>query len=228
LELRNVTSGYADTVVLRDISLSVDPSSIVALLGPNGAGKTTLLRAAAGLNRVRTGEVYLGGHDVTRKGPSLRTSAGLCLIPEGRAIFRSLTVRENLLLQAGKRDRVKAVDEAVDLFPLLAPRLEQMAGSLSGGEQQMLALVRACTSNPRIVLVDEASLGLAPMVVDVVFDFLTRLARDGAALLIVDQYVTRALDLADRAYVLVSGKIVYSGKAQDLKASDIFTKYFGA
>lgn len=228
LELRRVTSGYDDTVVLRDVSLSVPRGSIVALLGPNGAGKTTLLRTAAGLNRPMAGEVHLLGTDVSAHNPTLRSQAGLCLIPEGRAIFRSLTVRENLALQAGKRERATALHEAVEVFPTLGDRLSQVAGSLSGGEQQMLALARAYTSDPKIVLVDEASLGLAPKVVEIVFNFLSQLARKGAALLIVDQYVSRALDLADYAYVLARGEVTFSGSAGELRASDVFARYLGS
>jgi branched-chain amino acid transport system ATP-binding protein len=228
LELRGVTSGYGATVVLRDVSVSVPPSSVVAVLGPNGAGKTTLLRTAAGLNRLGGGGVYLDGRSMSHDSPARRSRAGMCLIPEGRAVFRSLSVRENLLLQAPKGEQAAAIEMAVSAFPALGRRLAQIAGSLSGGEQQMLALCRAYIGHPRLVLVDEASLGLAPLIVDEVFSFLQTLARSGTALLLVEQFVARALELADRVYVLVRGEIVFAGTPGELRASDVFSAYLGA
>jgi branched-chain amino acid transport system ATP-binding protein len=213
--------------VLRDVSVTVPDSSVVALLGPNGAGKTTTLRVASGLVRPRRGEVVLDGGEVSRLGPYRRVARGLCHIPEGRGIFPSLTVRENLILDSARGKEREAIDKAVETFPVLGIRQRQVAGTLSGGEQQMLALVRAYVSKPKIVLVDEASLGLAPLVVDNIFEFLEQLAADGVALLLVEQYVSRALELASTVYVLSQGSIVYSGPAGDLDEDAIFALYAG-
>jgi branched-chain amino acid transport system ATP-binding protein len=228
LELTDVTSGYGSTTVLRGVSMEVAAGSVVALLGPNGAGKTTLLRTAAGLNQSSRGQVTLLGADVTGENATRRARRGLCLIPEGRAVFRSLSVQENLVLQAGRGHGADAVEKATEAFPVLGRRLDQIAGSLSGGEQQMLALARAYTTDPRLVLVDEASLGLAPQVVETVFEFLARLAARGSALLIVDQFVGQALELADRAYVLTRGELTFAGTPAQLRSGDVFETYLGA
>jgi branched-chain amino acid transport system ATP-binding protein len=227
LELRNITAGYGDTTVLRDVSITVPDSAVVALLGPNGAGKTTTLRVASGLVRPRRGAVELDGAEVSRLGPYRRVARGLCHIPEGRGIFPSLTVRENLILDSARGKERESIEKAVETFPVLGIRQRQVAGTLSGGEQQMLALVRAYVSKPKIVLVDEASLGLAPLVVDSIFEFLERLAAEGVALLVVEQYVTRALALASTVYLLSQGSIVYSGPAAELDEDAIFAMYAG-
>ncbi len=206
LEIEHVTAGYGDTVVLRDVSLSVADSSVVALLGPNGAGKTTLLRTAAGFIRPKSGAIRFDGEDVTGAAAHVMARKGLCLLPEGRGIFPSLTVRDNLILQSPKREEHASIERAVEAFPILGTRIGQTAGSLSGGEQQMLALVRAYVSNPKLVVVDEASLGLAPLVVDKIFDTLRQIVATGTSLLLVEQYVTRALELADRVYLLNRGQ----------------------
>ena len=172
LELEGITAGYGETVVLRDVSLSVPDSGVVALLGPNGAGKTTTLRAASGLIRPISGRVLLDGEDVTGLKPYAMARRGLCHLPEGHGIFPSLTVKENIVLNSPKGKERESLVRAGDQFPVLAARLGQQAGSLSGGEQQMLSLVRAYLTNPRIVVVDEASLGLSPLLVDQVFDAL--------------------------------------------------------
>jgi len=222
LELRDVTAGYGDTMVLRNVSLEVRPGGAVALLGPNGAGKTTLLRVASGLIKPASGHLFLDGSDVTGKDTSALARKGVCHIPEGRGIFPSLSVRENLRLSAARGEEASGTDKAVEAFPALGGRMKQIAGSLSGGEQQMLAIARAYIANPTIVLVDEASMGLAPIVVDALFDFLSRL---GAALLLVEQYVTRALALADTAYLISSGSIITSGPASSFDAQEIFQTY---
>jgi branched-chain amino acid transport system ATP-binding protein len=227
LEIANLTGGYGDTMVLRDVSLSVPDSSVVALLGPNGAGKTTTLRMVSGLARPKEGSVTFGGDDVTRLGPYQRAQRGLCLIPEGRGIFPSLTVRENLTLYVPKRRQREAFERAVDTFPVLGERRAQIAGTLSGGEQQMLALVRAYVANPKLVLVDEASLGLAPLVVNAIFEFIDRIAGEGVSLLIVEQYIGRALALASAVYLLHQGRIVYSGPAEGLDEEKVFALYTG-
>jgi branched-chain amino acid transport system ATP-binding protein len=227
LELAGVTSGYGDTTVLRDVSLRVPTGSVVALVGANGAGKTTALRTAAGLNPASCGRISVFGSDVTPENPARRARRGVCLIPEGRAVFKSLSVRENLVLQVRNGGAAQAVEKATEAFPILGRRLGQTAGSLSGGEQQMLALARAYTTDPRVVLVDEPSLGLAPQVVETVFGFLGRLAARGTALLVVDQFVGRVLDLADYAYVLAQGELTFAGTPAQLRSGDVFEKYLG-
>jgi branched-chain amino acid transport system ATP-binding protein len=222
LALRGITAGYGDTTVLRDVNLVVPAGAAVALLGPNGAGKTTLLRVASGLVRPSEGRVLLDGTDVTRRDPALLARDGLCHIPEGRGIFGSLTVRDNLRLSARGQDVAVSIDRAVGAFPKLGGRMKQLAGSLSGGEQQMLAIARAYLADPKIVLVDEASMGLAPIVVDALFEFLARLE---GSLLLVEQYVTRALALADVAYLMSNGRIVTSGPADSFDAQTIFEQY---
>ena len=205
-ELQHITAGYGETTVLRDVSITVPDSAVVALLGPNGAGKTTTLRVASGLLRPQEGVVALDGDDITRLGPYQRVRRGLCHIPEGRGIFPSLTVRENLILDSAKGKEAEAFERATETFPVLGTRQRQIAGTLSGGEQQMLALVRAYVSNPKVVLVDEASLGLAPLVVDNIFQFLEKLANEGVALLLVEQYVSRALALGERRLPVEPGQ----------------------
>jgi branched-chain amino acid transport system ATP-binding protein len=225
-ELREVEAGYGETVVLRGVNLTVPMSSVVALLGPNGAGKTTLLRVASGLLRTNFGRLFLDGKDMSRKSPHQLAVAGVCHVPEGRGVFPTLTVKENLLLQlkSGKDD---AIGLAFDAFPILGQRVSQLAGTLSGGEQQMLALARAYISNPRVVLLDEVSMGLAPKIVDHIFIFLQRLADDGASLLLVEQYVTRALELADYVYMMNRGSVVFAGEPAELEEEEIFARYMG-
>jgi branched-chain amino acid transport system ATP-binding protein len=227
LELKNITGGYGDTTVLRDVTIEVPDGAVVALLGPNGAGKTTTLRMASGLLRPKTGSIVFDGNDVTKRSPFQRARQGLCLIPEGRGIFPSLTVKENLTLYVAKRRQRDAFDRAVETFPVLGQRSSQVAGTLSGGEQQMLALVRAYVANPKLVLVDEASLGLAPLVVDAIFEFIERIAGEGVSLLLVEQYVTRALDLASYVYLINQGEIAYAGPSDGLDEERVFALYTG-
>jgi branched-chain amino acid transport system ATP-binding protein len=228
LELQGLCCGYGRTRVVRDVSLRVAPSSVTALLGPNGAGKSTLLKAISGFVRVFAGGVLISGTDVTSMAPVKRTKLGLCHVPERRGIFRTLSVRENLVMQARKGDRDTAIARAVDAFPRLGERLTQQAGTLSGGEQQMLSMVRAYVRDPSLILVDEASLGLAPLVVDDVFAFLERVKERGGALLLVDQFVTRALEIADYAHILSNGRITVSGTAAELRSRDLFMDYVTA
>jgi branched-chain amino acid transport system ATP-binding protein len=224
LELRSLRAGYGRSVVLRDVDITVPASSVVAVLGPNGAGKTTLLRVAAGDLPAMAGSVHLAGEDVTRLGPHRRARRGLCHVPEGRGIFPSLSVRENLRLFA-PRGAGRAVERAIDAFPILGQRLSSPARSLSGGQQQMLAMARAYVADPSLVLVDEASMGLAPVVVDQVFGFLEDVVREGTSLLLVEQYVSRALQLADHVYILRNGRVTYSGAAEGLGDRDVFRHY---
>jgi branched-chain amino acid transport system ATP-binding protein len=227
LELQSLTGGYGGVTVLRDVSITVPAASVVALIGPNGAGKSTTLKTASGLLQPREGRVMLDGKDVTRTTPSQRVALGMCHLIEGRGVFPSLTVRENMVLFSPKGKETEAFEEAAAAFPILGERRKQQAGTLSGGEQQMLALARAYVSRPRIVLVDEASLGLAPLVVDAIFEFLERLTREGIALLLVEQYVSRALALASTVYVLHKGEVVFSGPSSELDDERLFALYAG-
>jgi len=226
LELHGIEAGYGQHTVLRDVSLTVPPGTVVAVLGPNGAGKTTVLRVVSGLLRPSAGTVLLGGEDVTRARPYARARRGLCHIPEGRGIYPTLTVRENLVLYARQGEEATALDRATSAFPVLGEKLRQPAGLLSGGQQQMLSLVRAYLTDTKVVIVDEASMGLAPVVVDKIFEFLAQIAASGTALLLVEQYVSRALALADRVYLLNKGSVVFTGPPADA-GDDLFTHYLG-
>ena len=227
LRVRGVSAGYGSTTVLRDIDLVVAPGSVVALLGPNGAGKTTLIRTIAGQIRPTAGSVALDGADITRAPAFRRQRQGLCLIPEGRGVFRALTVRENLIVQVPRSERSDAVDRVLAAFPRLAAKMGQVAGTLSGGEQQMLALGRCFLREPRVVLLDEVSMGLAPLVVDQIFQALENLAREGVALVIVEQYVDRALDLADQVHILRRGSTVFRGTPDEISRDELIERYLG-
>ena len=227
LTIENISAGYAGVRVLRDVSLVVPSSSVVALLGPNGAGKTTLLRVASGLLRPSAGRVTLDGQNVTGLPPHQLAERGLCHVPEGRGVFAPLSVEENLKLFSARGAEKAAVEKAVDVFPRLRDRLNQSAGTMSGGEQQMLALARAYISGAPVILLDEVSMGLAPVVVDSIFEFLERVANQGTSLLIVEQYVNKALAIADYAYILGRGRITFAGDSAELVDEDVFHRYLG-
>lgn len=227
LELQDVSASYGSTAVLRKVSLSVAPGSVTALIGPNGAGKTTSLRVASGLMKPSSGRILVDGEEITSSSAARRAKGGMCHVPEGRGVYRNLTVRENLMMQAAKTSPKETIEIATSVFPRLGERLSQKAGTLSGGEQQMLALSAAYVAQPKLVLVDEPSLGLAPIIVDLVFDFLKTLRDKGTALLLVDQYALRTLAIADHAYVLRRGEIAYSGKAAELLRGNILEQYIG-
>lgn len=227
LTLDSVTAGYGDTTVLRNVSFKVGEGEVVALLGPNGAGKTTLLRTATGFVKPRSGRVDLDGDNLTGNAPHKYTRRGICHLPEGRGIFPSLTVMENLTIQARGADVKQFLGDFKEMFPNLAKRLGQMAGSLSGGEQQMLALSRAYLTNPKVILVDEPSLGLAPRIIDQVYELLTSFAAKGVSLVVVEQYVQRALALADKVYILSRGEVIHVGKSNELGPDEIYQRYLG-
>ena len=227
LELRGIHAGYGGSTVLHGVELTVPPGAVVALLGPNGAGKTTLLRVAAGLLPVRSGSVLVGGAEVTNLRPSRRARAGVCLIPEGRGVFPDMTVRENLALQVPPWATSTSAAAALDVFPVLRGCLSRPAGSLSGGQQQMLALARAWLANPSVVLLDEVSMGLAPRVVDEIFIALRQLAATGTALLLVEQFVDRALEMADRVTLLQRGVVTFEGPAGELDRDAVLQGYLG-
>jgi branched-chain amino acid transport system ATP-binding protein len=224
LEVADLKAGYGQAEVLHGISLTVQPGEVVVILGANGAGKTTTLRAIAGLIG-RRGTVRIGGTELRPGVPGEAVAAGLSLVPQGRGTFTKLTVQENLLVGATKRRDKAAVTQDIErwyeVFPALSARTRQTAGTLSGGEQQMLAVARSLMSRPSLLLCDEPSLGLAPLVVRSVFDVLREInAEDGTAMLIVEQNAELALDLASRVYLLEVGEVVTSGAAQDLRHSD--------
>lgn len=228
LELTQITAGYGKTIVLRDVSLVVPRSAVVALLGANGAGKTTLLRTAAGLLKPKSGTIRVGLTDVTELAPHRRARTGMCLIPEGRGIYKSLTVRENLELQVPPWVSDDTIEQAVEFFPELSPLLRRIAGTLSGGEQQMVALARTSLAAPSVALLDEVSMGLAPRIVDRIFEALHQLAATGMAIVLVEQYVNRALAMADVACVLNRGSMTYAGSPQELDEEILSDNYLGA
>ena len=226
--LDRIVAGYGDAPVLRDVSLVVPDGTVVALLGPNGAGKTTLLRVASGLLTPSSGSIRMDEVSLTGEPPDRYSRAGICHIPEGRGIFRSMSVRENILLQARSGEDDLALERAVEAFPRLGERMHQLAGTMSGGEQQMLAVARAYVADPKLVLLDEVSLGLAPLIVDEIFEFLARIAASGSSLLLVEQYVARALAIADFVFLLDHGQIAFAGEAREVDEADIFRTYVGA
>jgi branched-chain amino acid transport system ATP-binding protein len=216
LSVDGLAAGYFGSAVIRDINLNVAPGEVVAMLGPNGAGKTTTLETIAGLNRPMAGSISVYGTPTGDRATHLLAREGLALVPEGRALFFGLTVREHLRL-ARSKDGV-GQRELLEMLPELQKCLDRRAGLLSGGEQQMLAVGRALVSRPRLLLVDEMSLGLAPVIVERLLPILRRIASElGTAVLFVEQHVALALEVADRAYVLTHGRIVLEGSAERLR-----------
>jgi branched-chain amino acid transport system ATP-binding protein len=222
LELDRVSVSYGGMRALSDVSLVVPEGCVVALLGPNGAGKTSTLRAVSGLVRPTSGEIRYAGKSITRVAPHRISGMGVLHVPEGRGIFRSLSVRENLQMAtyaARDIDPEAMIDQAVAMFPVLGTRLAQLAGTLSGGEQQMLALARAFAAKPRLLMLDEISMGLAPMITAQLFAAIREAAKGGLSMLLIEQYVDAALELADYGYVIEKGTIIDMGEPADLRAS---------
>ncbi|HEX3899515.1 MAG TPA: ABC transporter ATP-binding protein [Mycobacteriales bacterium] len=222
LELDRVSVSYGGMRALSDVSLVVPEGCVVALLGPNGAGKTSTLRAISGLVRPSSGDIRLAGKSINRVAPHRISASGVLHVPEGRGIFRSLTVRENLQMATYAQRKVdpdSMIDQAVEMFPVLGGRLGQVAGTLSGGEQQMLALARAFAARPRLLMLDEISMGLAPRVTQQLFDAIRVAAKGGLSMLLIEQYVDAALELADYGYVMEKGTILDMGEPADLRAS---------
>ena len=225
LELQGVDTAYGGVPMLRDVSLSVRSGEIVCLLGPNGAGKTTTFRAITGLIRPMRGVIRILGEDVSRVGTEGVAGLGVGLVPEGRRLFPDLSLRENLWLgyraTAGSEDGFEMrLESAGDLFPRIRERLAQNAGTLSGGEQAMVALARALIGRPRLLIVDEPSLGLSPKLIDEYFATVSRINDDGTTVLLIEQNAHRSLAIAHRGYVLVKGRLVASGSAGELRSSD--------
>ncbi|HEY7725713.1 MAG TPA: ABC transporter ATP-binding protein [Anaeromyxobacteraceae bacterium] len=220
LEVRDLHVAYGQVRAVRGVSLSVGEGRIVTLIGPNGAGKTSILSALAGLVRPAAGEVRLAGRDVTGLPAHRAVAAGLALVPEGRAVLGRMTVEENLVLAGEKRQPAGALAAAVEeqcrRFPILGERRRQLAGSLSGGQQQMLAVARALLMRPRVLLLDEPSMGLSPILVQQVFEMVKAIHREGATILLVEQNARLALSVADDAYVLEHGKLVLEGPSKAL------------
>jgi len=227
LELMDVHAGYGRIEVLGGVDLVVPQGAVIALLGPNGAGKTTLLRTMSGLVKPTAGHIHLAGRHVEDVSPARLNQAGLCLVPEGRGVFPNLTVEENLVLAslAGPPTR-KVLREAFDRFPILGDRRAQLAGNLSGGEQQMLSLARALASEPAVLLLDELSMGLAPMIVESLYETVAEIAASGVSVVVVEQFAVAALRVADYAAVMRGGRIVGSGEPQEVEAL-LGELYFG-
>jgi branched-chain amino acid transport system ATP-binding protein len=219
LEVTGLSAGYGRVQVLWDVDLSVAENQIVALVGPNGAGKSTLLRALSGMIPLSAGSVAFRGEELAGRSIEQSVDLGSAHVPEGRRLFPGLSVRDNLHL-GGWRINNRDVDRVVDLFPALGDRLNQVAGSMSGGEQQMVAIGRGLMSRPDLMMIDELSFGLAPMLVDEIIGRLPEIAASGTAVLLVEQDVDAALSLAEQAYVLETGHIVLSGKASELLADE--------
>ena len=230
LELQDVNAYYGNIHALMGVSLTVEQGEIVALIGANGAGKTTTLRSISGLLHPRKGKVLLEGKEVSHLAPHIVHKAGLGLVPEGRGIFPGLTVRENLEMGAyiltDKAEIERGIDNAYALFPRLKERSTQKGGTLSGGEQQMLATARGLMSNPKILLMDEPSMGLAPVLVDQIFDIIKQLNAQGTTILLVEQNALMALSIAHRGYVLQTGHIVLTDTGANLKANDMVRKAY--
>jgi branched-chain amino acid transport system ATP-binding protein len=232
LEARNLHVGYGDASAVWDVSLDVDAGEIVSVIGPNGAGKTTLINAIAGLLRCRSGELRFDGCDMSCVKAHDYCGHGIALVPEGRRLFVKMSVEENLelgcYLRAARAARTQSLERVYSLFPVLRDKRRQPTGELSGGQQQMVAIGRALMARPRVVLFDEPSLGLAPAIVDDIFVIIERVRADGAAVLLVEQNVLKALEAADRAYVLEQGRIVAQGLPADLlKQPHIREAYLG-
>jgi branched-chain amino acid transport system ATP-binding protein len=227
LELIDVHAAYGRIEVLRGVDLTVPRGAVMALLGANGAGKTTLLRVISGLMPLTSGDIHLGGMHVANARPDELTRAGLTMVPEGRGIFPNLTVEENLWLSSFSGRQVeKILADAYARFPRLKERRRQLAGSLSGGEQQMLSLARALASDPALLLLDELSMGLAPLIVESLYDTVAEIAEQGVSILVVEQFAKSALRVADYAAVMHGGRIVDSGEPNEVEAR-LNEVYFG-
>jgi branched-chain amino acid transport system ATP-binding protein len=230
LEIEHLTAGYGRTDVLRDVSVSVPAGAIVGLLGPNGAGKTTLVRSVSRLTRIRSGQIRLDGRPIHRLAPEAVVDAGIVHVPQGRMLFPDLSVEDNLQLGAYRhaargqyRNNLAKVE---GYFPVLKERRRQYAGVLSGGEQQMLAIGRALMAEPRLLILDEPSLGLAPRIVEEIFEVIRRINEQGVTVLMAEQNAAKALQAAENIYVLETGCIVHSGKSSELAQSETIRKTY--
>ena len=220
VSIKNLSAGYGFVEVLRDVSIEIEAREIVAVLGSNGVGKTTLNNTLSGLIVPKTGEIIFDGNLVSGKSPSEIVEMGLIHVPEGRKLFPNLTVKDNLELgsyRRGKSERQNNLDEVLAIFPKLAERIGQQAGTLSGGEQQMVAIGRGLMGNPKLLILDEPSLGLSPLLVEQMFELIKRINQQGITILLVEQNVMQSLNIASRAYVIEEGTIAISGEAKALR-----------
>jgi branched-chain amino acid transport system ATP-binding protein len=227
-ECRDIAAGYGPANIVRSFSLEADGGTVVAVLGPNGAGKTTVLTTLAGLLPAQSGSVSVAGRQLKNGQPAAASRAGLVFVPDDRALFTTLSVDDNLRAAKGKRKT--SIDEVLDLFPVLANRRKVLAGNLSGGEQQMLAVGRGLMQEPRVLLIDEMSMGLAPIIVEELLPTVRRIADDaGAVIVLVEQHVRLALEIADRAMVLVHGEVAIDRPAVELRSDGALLEsaYFG-
>ena len=225
LSIDNLSAGYSAIPVLKDVSIKVEAGQFVAIVGPNGAGKTTLFKTISGIVRPSAGSITFEGADLLSIQPSRRAHLGIAHVPEGRQVFASLTVMENLEVgattEAGQRDWKRNIERIFEWLPVLAERREQLAGTLSGGQQQMLSIGRGLASSPKLLMLDEPSMGLAPAIADFIFDRLIEIRRQsGLTILLVEQRVAEALESADHGYVLEAGRVVLEGNNQTLRADD--------
>ncbi len=232
LEIKNLSCGYGELKVLFDLNLSVNENEVIALVGSNGAGKSTLLSAISGIIPITSGSVTWFGDDLTKMPAFKRAELGIAHIPQGRGILSTLSIKDNLMLgtytKRTKKRREELLQRSIEVFPILGKRLNQQAGSLSGGQQQMLAIGRALMMDPKLLILDEPSLGLAPIIVDEVFHVLEEFKSQGVSMLIIEQNLVKALKLADMGYVLETGKIVLSGKSAELLVDPtVRTAYLG-
>jgi branched-chain amino acid transport system ATP-binding protein len=229
LELRNVRASYGSIEVLHGVNLSIGRGEVVALLGPNGAGKSTMIKVVSGLLRPTSGQLIVGGRDVTGAAASSLARAGLCTIPEGRGIFPNLTVRENLLMATYSGHKLSDIEESTYArFPRLSERRTQLAGTMSGGEQQMLSLARALATDPVILLLDELSMGLAPLIVAELYQQVAAIAAEGVSVVVVEQFDRTVLGVADQAVLLAHGKVQVSGKASEIGEDVLAGAYLGS
>ena len=230
LEVQNINSYYGKIHALKDVSISIEKGEVVTIIGANGAGKSTMLRTTSGLLKPRTGSIRLEGEDLTQLRPHEIVMKGVVQVPEGRRVFGRLTVKENLEMGAftiaDKKKNLKNIDHVFAMFPRLKERSKQVAGTLSGGEQQMLAMGRALMSNPRVLLLDEPSMGLAPVLVDGIFDTIRQLHAAGTTILLVEQNARMALQVASRGYVLQTGAIIFSDSAASLADNEMVRKSY--
>ena len=232
LKIEGLEVAYGDAVILRDIELEVNQGEIVALVGSNGAGKTTLLRTVSGLHRAQSGSIHFEGQAIDHWHPHKIVDAGLIHVAEGRKLFPHMTVLENLemgsYIKRARVHRAESLERVFGLFPLLAERMGQDAGTLSGGEQHMLAIGRALMTQPTLLMFDEPSLGLAPLIVKDIFRVVEEISRDGTTVLIVEQNAMQALRLADRGYILENGRVLMSGPSEEFFANELIrTAYLG-
>ncbi|WP_341988747.1 ABC transporter ATP-binding protein [Azorhizobium sp. AG788] len=232
LEVQDITVTYAGLIAVAGISIDVKAGEIVCVAGANGAGKSSLLKAIAGMERAKSGTVRFEGEDLVGVAPHLITARGIAYVPENRRLFPRLSVRDNLrlgsYLHRSKEDREQPMERVFQLFPRLAERLEQRANTLSGGEQQMLAIGRALMTRPRLLMLDEPSQGIMPKLVDEIFDAVTAIRDAGTTILIVEQRLTECLEISDRAYVLQTGRVTMSGPADEIRANpDVRRAYLG-